>query len=1083
MVLFQLDPLKSMRALRLVSLGVLLSACGADTDGANTDAALDDGTEEQSLDTTGWNLTITPGATGLSNTRQTETVVLGLNGELDLKAQVFDENAQLRINTPSAPVVVQWTSSDDAVVSVDSFGRATGVSNGTATVTGSVVGGSLSRSVTVNVQFSDMTNLRLNPERVALNVGATRRFEVSASDASGAPTTVDCANGAIGDFDPNIISASYSGTLGEESTSVDGTKKGFTLFSLNCDGFNSSPVVVEVKSPVTIPPPNTSSSADFGVNPSLSIEGSQTTVSSYDRDNGNLMLTTFDGVWESEILNGNGNYGRHSVVASSPVDNGRLVCATEQTSQTAIRCWDEVDGGFWADDIAVPNAQNKPFDMVVDPSGAAFLLQGRDLWYAAPDALLSWTKQTLTISWEEGSLLAPSGWALALGPDGLPRVAFQSAAGLVYGAPVDGRPGNYVFEFEEITDDAAGGQDLQLAVGANNRPQVVYLKDGKLVYGVKTSQRWFTEVVDAVSVGAEIGFSTNGWGEPRVSYYDQQTTTLRYAWRTRRNVWRITQPIEGLNLGDASGLQIDDQNRAQIVYHNQGRGNVGYYVEPLWLDYSLPAASSTDALDNTGVDGVIFEDLDGDGIAAASDCDDLDPTVKPGAVESCNGIDDDCDGYIDNGFDNDNDGVTTCGGDCNDADGTVYPGHVELCDGGKDNDCDPSTLEAQDGDGDGITACGGDCDDSDSSTYPGAGEVCDGNDNNCNGQFDEGYDQDGDGVSICTGDCDDANEDAFPGATEVCDGFDNDCNGVTDEGFDSDGDGLTICAGDCDDQDPSVVEECLSGDLVVEQGLNFRYLFADSFTMGCVSGRDDIGSYSCYSDETPSRVVTLTQDFLLMESEITQQEFAAISGYYPPTLHSCADCPVANVTWDVAAWYANEISLDEGLPECYTCVGTPTFEDIDAVTCSEPADVYACTGYRLPTEAEWEFAARGGEDHLFSGSNTLGSVGWFFNNSGYGSPLGIWKVAHDVCTKTPNAWGLCDMSGNVGEWTNDRYADDYYTYGSDTDPLGASTGDDRVYRGGDYDGYATDARSAYRSVTAQSNRSSTIGFRLARTVP
>ena len=153
-------------------------------------------------------------------------------------------------------------------------------------------------------------------------------------------------------------------------------------------------------------------------------------------------------------------------------------------------------------------------------------------------------------------------------------------------------------------------------------------------------------------------------------------------------------------------------------------------------------------------------DDDGDGydslLCGGSDCDDTDPGINPGAPEVCNGIDDDCDGVIDDGFDLDGDGVTTCGGDCDDTDPLVNSAEIEVCNG-VDDDCDLLIDEGFDLDGDGFTSCGGDCNDSDGTINPGVSEVCNGVDDDCDGTIDNGFDQDNDTWTTCAGDCNDFN--------------------------------------------------------------------------------------------------------------------------------------------------------------------------------------------------------------------------------------------------------------------------------------------------------------------------------------
>ncbi|HQW62287.1 MAG TPA: putative metal-binding motif-containing protein [Ferruginibacter sp.] len=270
-------------------------------------------------------------------------------------------------------------------------------------------------------------------------------------------------------------------------------------------------------------------------------------------------------------------------------------------------------------------------------------------------------------------------------------------------------------------------------------------------------------------------------------------------------------------------------------------------------------------IDENPVDGnSYYADTDGDGfgnpnisIQACSlqngyvtnntDCDDTQTAVNPNAPEICDGLDNDCNGTIDDNpvdgtiyyydFDEDGYGNPTAfevlcsppinppaamvldGTDCDDFNFSVNPGTPEICDGA-DNNCDGTIDEGcddLDNDADGYSTADGDCNDWDPTSYPGAPELCDDfADNDCNGLVDEQCDTDGDGFSVLDGDCDDYDPAVNPAATEICDGLDNNCDGQVDEGLgcnqDNDGDGYSAYGGDCNDTNPAInpsaVETC-----------------------------------------------------------------------------------------------------------------------------------------------------------------------------------------------------------------------------------------------------------------------------------
>ena len=203
-------------------------------------------------------------------------------------------------------------------------------------------------------------------------------------------------------------------------------------------------------------------------------------------------------------------------------------------------------------------------------------------------------------------------------------------------------------------------------------------------------------------------------------------------------------------------------------------------------------------------------------------------------------------------------------------------------------------------------------------------------------------------------------------------------------------------------------------------------------------------------DDEISHKVKITQGFYMMSTPVTQGLYQAVMGTNPSHFKGNLEHPVECVSWEGARAFASKISALMG-------------------------------GYwTLPTEAQWEWAARGGEEFIYAGSNNLKEVGWFRGNSG--------GATHPVKQKPPNSFGLYDMSGNIFEWTADGYGD-YKTSGgtfkadSLEDPQGNERGDFRVLRGGSWDSGVFGARIANRLGVPPDSRYMCYGFRLVRSFP
>lgn len=226
-------------------------------------------------------------------------------------------------------------------------------------------------------------------------------------------------------------------------------------------------------------------------------------------------------------------------------------------------------------------------------------------------------------------------------------------------------------------------------------------------------------------------------------------------------------------------------------------------------------------------------------------------------------------------------------------------------------------------------------------------------------------------------------------------------------------------------------------EVTTKSGIEMVLLPGGEFTMGSSKGNPDEG---------PAHKVRLT-GFLMDKYEVTQEMFAKAQLPNPSHWNDSPKRPVERVRWRDAKQYCNERSRMEGLKLCYNEKTTDWVCD------------YSADGYRLPTEAEWEYACRAGSDSAydFGQADKLRQYAWFAEDAD--------EKTHPVGQKKPNRWGLYDMYGNVAEWCEDVYAPEYYKTSPASDPPGPpSPGKDvqRVLRGGSWKASADMCRATYR---------------------
>lgn len=249
----------------------------------------------------------------------------------------------------------------------------------------------------------------------------------------------------------------------------------------------------------------------------------------------------------------------------------------------------------------------------------------------------------------------------------------------------------------------------------------------------------------------------------------------------------------------------------------------------------------------------------------------------------------------------------------------------------------------------------------------------------------------------------------------------------------------------------SSVEQQDSNKITNLLGMEFVLINSGSFMMGSPQAEPERGR-----DEHQHKV-TLTRPFYLQTTEVTQGQYKRVMGENPSYMSSCGDdCPVETVSWNSAQEFIKKLNEIDDLGY-----------------------------YRLPTEAEWEYACRAGSDTAFTNGHmvqvdceidpTLDKMGWYCGNSATSQQKGDYKT-YKVASKSPNAWGLYDMHGNVSEWVADHYG--LYPQGAVTDPTGPEKGERRVYRGGSFYYEAWNCRSANRNKDWPVRKFMQLGFRV-----
>ena len=490
--------------------------------------------------------------------------------------------------------VVTFQIDDPSIATVGTDGRVRAVAPGSTTLRASVDGLTRTAPIQVTTASAKRTTadvIAVSPSRLTLDLGASRVFSVTAGNSAG-PVTLNC-DSAVLNFDASVINATYNGALGTESISVTGLTLGRTIMEFFCDGLPSTPVVIEVTAPVVVPKPETAPTANFGIEPSVLITSSARHVSSYDQANRKLIYSAFSnsiGRWSSDVVSGTGSFGRASAMMLDPLRaNAPTICALQDTQ---LVCYLRLSSGWITRPVqAIATSftgYNGRVVGMLDGQGTISLIYFDQIRRAL---VLAKSSAATRDDWTFADILVSGETAIDFDavrlPSGQFRVAVTYQGKLYYG-----QQSLVGWQFEEVTP-SAGVTRVRLLVGRDNVPRIVYSQNGTVSESRKflepgLGRLWAPSTVHVVSPGTGVGYGLNRLLESRVSY---QASGLTYAIEDTRQIdgqvspWLIEKPIANSSLGAHSTLQMDEVYRASLAYYDSTRGNLGFYVEPVYPDF------------------------------------------------------------------------------------------------------------------------------------------------------------------------------------------------------------------------------------------------------------------------------------------------------------------------------------------------------------------------------------------------------------------------------------------------------------------------------------------------------------------